>query len=488
MERGLPTDLIVDLTIDGRPVPGEGEPLLVYDPAAGELLVEVPSASLDQVDQAVAAARRAFDEGPWPRMSGDERAALLHAFADEMEARGDELLRIAVSEVGTPISLARGLHVSGPISVLRHLAELGRRENTRSLGVHAGPPASASEVRYQPAGVVIGVAPYNYPVMLGLNKAAAAVAAGCTTVWIPSPRTPLTTLLIGQIAVDAGLPPGVLNVVAGGPQVGIRATDRPDIDRISFTGSVEVGSAILRQAAAHITNVTLELGGKSANILLPGLELTETAVHGMHARYARNAGQGCMSPTRILVEQHRIEEFLEVTKRVYDSLVVGDPWDPATDVGPLIRSEHRARVEGYVERALDEGAVVLAGGGRPDREKGWFLNPAILGNVAPDAEIAREELFGPIAVLLPYEGVDQAVEIANSTRFGLAAYVSGPDLDEARALADRLQAGSVFVNGGGGSRPDAPIGGFKASGMGREKGEWGLSEFLEPQHVQWSLD
>jgi len=194
-----------------------------------------------------------------------------------------------------------------------------------------------------------------------------------------------------------------------------------------------------------------------------------------------------MSPTRILIEQARVAEFIDVTRRVYKSLQVGDPWDPATDVGPLIRPEHRASVEGYVERALAAGAETLAGGGRPDTARGWYMNPVLLGNVAADSEIAMNELFGPVAVLLPYDSVDEAVAIANGTRYGLAAYVSGPDLDEARSLADRLRAGSVFVNGGGGSRPDAPVGGFKASGIGREKAEWGLAEFLEPQHVQWPI-
>src|ERR1700753_424963 len=272
--------------------------------------------------------------------------------------------------------------------------------------------------------------------MLWLTKAAAAIEAVCTPVCLPSPRTPLTTLLIGRIGREAGLPPGVLNVIAGDAAVGVRATDRPDVDRISFTGSVPVGTAILRQAAAHITNGTLELGGQADKIVPPGFEFTEAAVRTMHARYARNAGQGCMSPTRILVERHRVAEFVEVTRRVYKSLQVGDPWDPATDVGPLIRPEHRASVEGDVERALAAGAETLAGGGRPDTDRGWDLKPALLRELAARAEIATNELFGPVAVLLPYDSVDEAVAIANATRYGLAAYVSGPDPDEARRLHD----------------------------------------------------
>jgi len=252
MNRPEQLSVPTELTIDGEAVAGEGTVLEVYDPATEQLVAAVSGADGAQVDLAVAAARRAFDEGPWPHLSGDERARHLHAFADALQAHGDEILELAVTEVGTPISLARGLHVSSPIQVLRHLAELGRERRTDQLGVHQGPPPSASEVRYQPAGVVVGIAPYNYPVMLGLNKAAAAMAAGCTTVWIPSPRTPLTTLLIGRIGREAGLPPGVLNVIAGDAAVGVRATDRSDVDRISFTGSVGVGASILSQAAPHI--------------------------------------------------------------------------------------------------------------------------------------------------------------------------------------------------------------------------------------------
>ena len=263
----------------------------------------------------------------------------------------------------------------------------------------------------------------------------------------------------------------MLNVIHGDAAVGVRATDRPDVDRISFTGSVGVGASILSQAAPHITNVTLELGGKSANIVLPGFEFTEWAVRTMHARYARNAGQGCMAPTRILIERHRVPDFIDVTRRVYKSLQVGDPWDLATDVGPLIRPEHRASVEGYVERALAAGAETLAGGGRPDTDRGWYMNPALLGNVAANSEIAMNELFGPVAVLLPYDSVDEAVAIANGTRYGLAAYVSGPDLDEARTLASRLRAACsstaaaahARMRRSAGSRP-AAWGGKRGSG------------------------
>jgi aldehyde dehydrogenase (NAD+)/betaine-aldehyde dehydrogenase len=321
--------------------------------------------------------------------------------------------------------------------------------------------------------------------MLAASKIGAALAAGCTTVLLPSPRSPLTSIILGELALEAGLPKGVLNVIVGGPEVGVALTHRGDVDRVSFTGSVGVGQAIMRQAVDHVTAVVLELGGKSPAIVLPSLELDYDSVSQLHLRYMRNAGQGCASPTRILVPEAKIEQFLELSRQVFATVPVGDPWQPDTVVGPLIRPEHRERVEGFVARAVDGGGTLLAGGGRPALDRGWFMNPALIGDVPWDAEIAQEELFGPVSVLFAYRDLDHAVELANSTKFGLAAYILGPDLDEARALAARLRAGTVYINGGGGIRPDAPFGGWGVSSIGREWGAEGIREYLEPQHVQW---
>jgi aldehyde dehydrogenase (NAD+)/betaine-aldehyde dehydrogenase len=479
--------IVQDLTVDGAAVAGKGAPIDVLNPATEEVVAQVPAATEGQVDEAVAAARAAFDTGPWPRMTPAERSAAMHRFADAFDARAEELVATIVAEVGTPVSLARPLQVQTPATHLRHFAELAERDRTEMLGPHDDGVASASLIAYRPAGVVSAIAAYNYPLTLAAHKVGAALAAGCTVVLTPSPRTPLATLALGEIGREAELPPGVLNVIAGGPEVGIRATNRPDVDRVSFTGSVAVGSAVMRQASANLTNVILELGGKSANIVLPGYELTEESVAPMHLRYLRNAGQGCASPTRILVHEDDYEEFLEVTRRVYAGVGIGDPWDPATVVGPLIRPEHRDSVEGYVTRAVEAGGRIVAGGGRPDEPRGWYVNPTLVGDVDPSAEICQEEIFGPVGVILRYRDLDEAVAIANGTRFGLAAYIHSPDLDDALAIAPRLQAGSVYVNGGGGLRPDAPLGGFKASGIGREIGEFGVREYLEPQHVQWAL-
>jgi aldehyde dehydrogenase (NAD+)/betaine-aldehyde dehydrogenase len=479
-----PATVLEDLVIGGERVRGEGPGIDVVNPATGAVLGTVAQAPVAQAEAAVAAARRAADAGPWPTMAPAERSSALHRFCDAFEARTDELIATIVGEVGTPVQLAEPLQVGSALAHLRHYADLAARDLSRDLGPDASPP-SHSEVVYRPAGVAVGITAYNYPLMLAASKIGAAMAAGCTTVLLPSPRTPLTALMLGEIGLEAGLPPGVLNVVVGGPEIGALLTRNPDVDRVSFTGSVEVGQAIMSQCVDHVTGVILELGGKSPAIVLPDTEITEELAAQIHLRYMRNAGQGCASPTRILVHESVYDRFVEVSRAVYAKVPIGDPWDPATVVGPLIRPEHRERVEGFVARAVEGGGSVLAGGGRPDRlGDGYFMNATLVGDVDPEAEICQEELFGPVAVLLRYRDLDDAVAIANGTRFGLAAYVYG-GLEDAKALAARLRAGSVYINGGGGIRPDAPFGGWKASSIGREWGTDGVREFLEPQHIQW---
>src|SRR3954454_18578724 len=272
------------LLIGGERVAGEGEPGVVFDPATEEEVARVAPASLAQADAAVLAARRAADEGPWPALSPAERSAALHRFADAFEARIDDLVATVVTEVGTPISLGESLQVRSALIHLRRYAELAARDLTRDLGPDSDPP-SHSVVAYRPAGVIVGITAYNCPLMLAASKIGAAMAAGCTTVLLPSPRTPLTSLMLGEMALEAELPPGVLNVVVGGPAIGAMLTSRADVDRVSFTGSVEVGQAIMRQALDNVTGVVLELGGKSPAIVLPSMEMTEENVAQIHLRY-----------------------------------------------------------------------------------------------------------------------------------------------------------------------------------------------------------
>jgi len=301
---------------------------------------------------------------------------------------------------------------------------------------------------------------------------------------LPSALTPLTALLFAEIVAAAGVPPGVLNIVAGGPDIARALTLHPGVDKVSMTGSVEVGRQVMRQASEGLKGVVLELGGKSAGIVLPGADIERISLP-LHGRYLRNAGQGCQSPTRLLVHASRFDDFVDAARTTFKRVPVGDPWNPDTLIGPLIRESHRARIEACVERALAAGGTLLAGGGRPDIARGWFMNGALLGGLSNHSEIARSELFGPVAIVIPYENVDDAVSIANDSEFGLAAHVFGPQ-DEAMAVATRLRVGTVAINGGGNFRVDSVLAGWKQSGIGREWGEQGIREFLGAQHIQWT--
>lgn len=472
-----------ELLIDGRQVIGAGAPLPVENPATEEILTTLREASLDQVDLAVASAQRAFESGLW-RDAGRRRAVLLK-LADLLEARQDEFTAALVQEMGTPISLCPPIHIGGAVAVMRHFADLAVLDRTRRLGPDGKTPPTESIIRYEPTGVVAGIGAYNYPLIFIASKAVGAMAVGCTTVFMPSPLAPLSTLLFAKMALEAGMPPGVFNVIVGGADIGRALTMHPAVAKVSFTGSVAVGRQVMRQAAEGIKDVVLELGGKSAGIVLPGADLAAVALP-LHGRYVRNAGQGCQSPTRLLVQEKQFDDFIDASRAAYAKIPVGDPWDPATMAGPLISEAHRARVEGYVARAVRDGGRVLVGGGRPDINRGWFMNATLIGGVDNRAEISREELFGPVAVIMPYRDVEQALAIANDSELGLAAHIYGP-LDEAKAVAERLRVGTVHINGSGQLRVDAVMGGWKQSGIGLEWGEDGVREFLEVQHIQWAV-
>jgi aldehyde dehydrogenase (NAD+)/betaine-aldehyde dehydrogenase len=390
-----------------------------------------------------------------------------------------------VTEVGTPVAIAGALQVQWPIEHLRWYADQAVVDRDEDLGPHGFPAPSHSVVAYRPVGVVAAIAAYNYPLTLAVHKLGPALATGCTVVLLPSPRTPVATLLLARLVQEAGFPPGVVNVLVGDASAAQRLTEHRHVAKVTFTGSVEVGRHVMRQAASHLAGVVLELGGKSPAILLPDADVASVAP-ALHLRYCRNGGQACAAPTRLLVHRSQWDEFVDVTRSTIASVPVGDPRDPATVVGPMISSQHRDRVEGYVSAAVAQGASVLAGGGRPDLERGWFTNPVVLTDVESSWPVAQEEIFGPVSVVMAYDSVDEAVAIANDTPYGLHAYVYSADLDAARALAPRLRAGAVSINGGGGFRPDAVMGGFGVSGIGRELGTWGIHEFLEPQHVQWA--
>ena len=477
-------DVVRDtLFINGAHVAGEGAPLLVENPATQEPIATVAQASPRQIDEAVRSAGAAFASGIW--RDAAFRAEVLGRMADLLSARSAEFAQSLVAETGTPVSISKFLQLDGPIDMLRYCASRATVDRTRFLGIDERTPRSESMIRYEPAGVAVGIGAYNNPLLYLVSKACAAMTAGCTAVFMPSSLTPLTALLFAEIAEAAGVPPGVLNILVGGPEAACALTLHPLVAKISMTGSVEVGRKVMAQASDGLKDVVLELGGKSAGIVLPGADLSRISMP-LHGRYLRNAGQGCQSPTRLLVPHALFDDFVDASREAFKHIIVGDPLDAASTSGPLIRESHRARVEGFVERARAAGGSLLAGGGRPDMDRGWFMNGALLGGLENDSEICRSELFGPVAVAIPYRDVDHAVAIANDSEFGLAASVFGP-LDEARDVAARLHAGTVSINGGGGFRVDAVLSGWKMSGTGTEWGDDGIAEYLLPQHIQWAL-
>jgi aldehyde dehydrogenase (NAD+)/betaine-aldehyde dehydrogenase len=456
------------------------------EPGTGRDLATWRLASLEQADAAVAAARRSFDEGEWRGRTPQERAAVLRRIADLLEREHESLARLVVAEVGSPISLARTLQTATPAVNFRWCADMAERGPrggyVERLPAATGPLPSESVLLREPIGVVTAITPYNYPINMISWKVAPALAAGCSVVLLPSPRGALCAVAFLRLAEEAGVPPGVLNLVPGDPRVGERLSSHPDVDMVTFTGSNAVGAAVMTAAAPTSKKVVLELGGKSPTVILPGADL-DAAVAPSILRFCRNAGQGCGATTRILVHRDDHRAFLDRARRVIDALPVGDPFDERTEVGPLISAEHRDRVRGYLDRAREKGATLLAGGDVPSQE-GFLLGPVLLGDVHPDDEIAQDELFAPVAVVFVYDTVDEAVAVANNSRYGLNALVWG-DPEQARAVAGRLRTGTVAINGGGGSRPDVPWVGAKQSGVGMDMGEDGFGEFFTIKHLQW---
>lgn len=477
--------------LNGQWHDGAGEQdLTSRSPSTEQVIGVTATSSLEQVDAAVAAAKAAFESPQWRAYGPAQRAEVLNRLADLLEREREPLSRLLADEVGTPISACRSMQVGGPIEALRWYATMAlkgpRGGYEQALPLYHNPVASISLLRYEPVGVVAALPAYNYPVNLLAWKLGGALAAGCTVVALPSPHGTLSTLRVFELIDELGLPPGVVNLVVGGPEVGIRLTSHPDINMVTFTGSDAVGARVMSQAAlGSLSKTVLEMGGKSPNIVLPGADLP-AVVPASVLRFARNAGQGCAAWTRVLVHESQLDEFVKLADAFIATIKVDDPQQEDTIVGPVISAEHRDKVERLVQEALDRGARIAAGGGRPDLPTGYYLNPAILTGVAPDDPIARTELFAPIAIALPYTDVDEAVRIANDSPYGLAANVFGPT-PEAIEVAKRLRAGTVTINGGSGMRPDAPWGGPGRSGVGRELGEDGFAEFFEVKHIQWPL-
>jgi acyl-CoA reductase-like NAD-dependent aldehyde dehydrogenase len=448
-----------------------------HSPATGQLVATFASGTADDANSAVASARAAFDDGPWPRMSGIERAEVLLEIADRVRAERDTLARMEALEVGKTLRLARD-DVDGAVRLIRHAAALAQQLHGE-LYTNLGAEYTGLVAR-EPVGVVAAIVPWNFPTIILAQKAPYALAAGCTVVVKPSEFTSGTALEFARIAGDAGLPAGALNVVTGyGDPVGRALVESPDVDMVSFTGSTATGLRILEGQKVNWKRVSLELGGKSANIVFADADL-EDALDGALVAVFLNAGECCCSGTRLLVEDAIADSFVEELARRASALRVGDPLDERTEVGALISEAHTEQVLGFIDRGRAVGAELVTGG---DRHGTCFVAPTIFDHVEPEMELFRSEIFGPVLSVSRFSGVDDAVRLANDSEYGLAASVWTKDLDKALTVSRRLRTGTVWVNTTIDGSPQLPFGGFKASGFGREMGNAGLEEFTEVKSV-----
>ena len=478
------------LYIGGEWVDAEGDDGLdVINPATEDVIGRVPQGSVKDVDRAVDAARRAFEEGPWPGLSARERSDALLRFMQAIADRRAELVDLIIAEAGAARWVADALQFETGFRYAMWFAErtasfpymdpLPPQAGARGLG--------QGVILKEPIGVVAAITPFNFPLYLNLSKVVPALAMGNSVVLKPSPYTPMEAFVLGEIADAAGLPPGVLNVVTGDVAAGEHLTTHPGVDMISFTGSDFVGKKIMSQASEGLKKILLELGGKSPNIVFAGSDVGKFA-QSAAAGFTIHAGQGCALPTRILADRSVYDDVVAGMETALQRVSVGDPTDKKTMMGPLIREVQRERVERYVEAGTAEGARLVCGGERPaDLEKGYFFKPTLFADVANDMSVAQDEIFGPVGVVVPFDGEDEGIRLANDTRYGLAASVWHPDPVRAFEIAKKMQAGTVSINGGGGG-PNlwGPFGGYKHSGIGREYGDYGLLEYAQLKTVNWS--
>jgi betaine-aldehyde dehydrogenase len=464
------------LYIDGEWVePSSTNTIEVVSPLTEEVHATVPEAANEDVDRAVGAARRAFDSGPWPRMSPEERADVMAQVSGLIQARHEEFARTISEEMGSPISFSVMGQVFASTMVLDYYTNLAREYTFEEFRQGALGPVL---VRREPVGVAGCIVPWNVPLFTIMLKLGPAMASGSTVVLKPAPETPLDAFLLADVLEEVGLPAGVINIVPAGREVGEHLVTHPDVDKIGFTGSSAAGRRIAALCGAQLKRCTLELGGKSAAIVLDDADLS-TAIPSLLPNAIMNNGQACIAQTRILASRSRYDDVVEALSSAMSAAKVGAPLDPETVVGPLVAQRQRDRVEGYIAKGREEGARVVVGGGRPaEFEKGWFVEPTVFADVDNKMTIAQEEIFGPVLAVIPYDSPDDAVRIANDSDYGLAGSVWTSDVDAGLEIAKRVRTGTYGVNGSS-MNFAAPFGGYKQSGIGRELGPEGLEEYLE---------
>jgi acyl-CoA reductase-like NAD-dependent aldehyde dehydrogenase len=466
------------MLIDGKLVTAERTYPSV-NPATGEVLGYAPDASVADAVAAVAAARRAFDATSWSS-DAEFRARCLNQLHQALTEHKEELRELTIADTGAPRMITYGAQLDEPIGIVKYYADLLPTFSfTEEIGeIEFMKQRHHRWVEKEATGVVAAIIGYNYPTQLALAKLAPALAAGCTVVLKAAPDTPLITLALAElIASHTDIPPGVVNVLSSASvEVGEVLTTSPDVDAVTFTGSTATGRRIMAAASATIKRVFLELGGKSALVVLDD---ADTTVPTQMAAFATcsHAGQGCAIPTRMLVPRAKHDEIVATVAGIMGHVTYGDPTDPAIYMGPLISERQRDKVDGIVQRAVEAGATLVTGGTRVD--PGYFYTPTLLSNVDPDSEIAQEEVFGPVLAIIPHDGDDDAVRIANNSIYGLSGAVFSGSPERALGVARKIRTGTMSVNGGAWFGPDAPFGGYKQSGVGKEMGKAGLEEFLE---------
>jgi len=479
--------------IDGHYVAGEGPALTVNSPATEEPVGQVQTASLAQIAQAIGAARRAFDSGPWPTLDRAERIAALRRFGQALESRRAALIETVIDETGCPRVVTESNQVGLALSSVGELCDLYEQMpeweyNEVPLAHHmVGSSVRLSIRRYEAAGVVAAITPYNFPTITNIWKIVPAMLTGCTVILRPSPLTPIEAVMLGEAAAEAGIPARVLNIVPdAGHEGGVLLTTDPAVDVISFTGSSTVGRAIAAQGATSLKRVILELGGKSVQLHLPDMvnddSLGDVVAAGLTV-FAAHAGQGCALQTRLLVPEAARGRVVEAVAAAAGSLPIGDPKLPTTLVGPLVSQAQRSKVDSIVQDAVAAGATLATGGRAPAHlERGWFYEPTLLDATDPNNPSAQIELFGPVVTVLGYRDLDEAVAITNNSELGLSAGIYTRDLAQGMKLAERFRTGTVQINTGW-AAGYTPMGGYKQSGYGRERGAAGIRAFQELKHI-----
>ena len=458
--------------------PASSRTFEIVGASTGEVIATVPEAVEADVDRAVAAARRALASGEWAQATPAQRAAIMRRFIAAIASRTDVIANMVSIQNGMPISLSAQLEAQFPLGVLDYYA--GLAETLGSPDIRPSQVGRETLVERSPVGVVAAIVPWNFPVALAISKIAPAMAAGCTLVIKPSPGTILDSYVLAEAALEAGVPAGVLNWVAADRDVGAYLVEHPGIDKVAFTGSTGAGRNVAARCGQLLRPVTLELGGKSASILLEDADLDQF-IQGMPMTSMLNNGQACFNGTRVLVPGSRYAEVVDAMAETMSGLVMGDALDPATEVGPMASSLHRDRVEGYIGKGRQEARLV-SGGGRPQLDKGWFVEPTLFADVDNSMTIAREEIFGPVLAVIKYDGDEEAIRIANDSDFGLGGSVWGADSERALGVARAVSSGTVGING---YMPSlgSPFGGIKASGMGREFGPEAIGGYQQLKSI-----